>query len=269
MGTGNYKDRLKLKTMMKIVISPAKSLDFETQLPLTTYTKPSFVKQSKEIHKVLKNLSPVEIGSLMGISDKLSELNWKRNQARKYRLNGPGPLVRQAVFAFNGDVYAGLDAYTLPEDGILYLQEHLRILSGLYGSLRPLDTIEAYRLEMGIKLEVNGCKDLYEFWRETVTASLNKGMKKGDVLVNLASNEYFGAVDVKKIKATVITPEFRDYKDGNLKMISFFAKRARGLMVRYMADNRIEKAEELKNFNVENYRFDAGLSTDTKWVFTR
>lgn len=254
---------------MKIVISPAKSLDFETELPFPKHTKPSFIKQSKEIHKVLKSLSPDEIGSLMGISDKLSELNWQRNQKRKYRLNELGPAVRQAVFAFNGDVYAGLDAYTLSEEKMDYLQDHLRILSGLYGCLKPLDTIEPYRLEMGIKLGVDGRKDLYDFWKETVTASLNKGTKKGDVLVNLASNEYFGVVDRKKIKAKVITPEFKDYKDGNLKMISFFAKRARGLMVRYMADNHIEEVEDLKNFNVENYRFDAGLSTDSKWVFTR
>lgn len=254
---------------MKIVISPAKSLDFETELPSVKHTKPSFIKQSKEIHKVLKNLSPEEIGNLMGISDKLSELNWQRNQKRKYRLNELGPAVRQAVFAFNGDVYAGLDAYTISETGIEYLQDRLRILSGLYGCLKPLDAVEAYRLEMGIKIEVEGRKDLYEFWKETVTASLNKGTKKGDVLVNLASNEYFGVVDVKKLKARVITPEFKDYKDGNLKMISFFAKRARGLMVRYMADNFIEEVEDLKNFNLENYRFDAGLSTATKWVFTR
>lgn len=254
---------------MKVVISPAKSLDFETELPLAAHTKPSFIKQSKEVHKVLKSLSPDEIGKLMNISDKLSDLNWQRNQSRKFRLNELGPAVRQAVFAFNGDVYAGLDAYTLSEEGILYLQDHLRILSGLYGSLKPLDAIEAYRLEMGTKLQVEDKKDLYDFWKETVTASLNKGTKKGDVLVNLASNEYFGVVDVKKIKSRVITPEFKDYKDGNLKMISFFAKRARGLMVRYMADNLIENVEELKNFNVENYRFDAGLSTDTKWVFTR
>ncbi|UUV21225.1 peroxide stress protein YaaA [Paenimyroides aestuarii] len=254
---------------MKIIISPAKSLDFETELPTQNFTKPAFIKQSKEVHKVLKTLKPAELSNLMAISAALADLNWQRNKARKYKLTELNHTVRQAVFAFNGDVYTGLNAYTLKEDEIDYLQKHLNILSGLYGLLKPLDLIEAYRLEMGIKLPIADKKDLHDFWKDTVTTALNKGYKKGDVLVNLASNEYFGAVDKKTLKAKIITPEFKDYKDGKLKMISFFAKKARGLMVRYMAENNITNVEDIKQFNEEGYVFDANLSTDTKWVFTR
>lgn len=254
---------------MKVVISPAKSLDYTTDLPLTTFTKPAFSKQSKEINTVLKDLTPNELKDLMSISDKLAELNWQRNKTRKYKLTELNENVRQAVFAFNGDVYTGLDAYSLSSEQMDYLQEHLRILSGLYGYLKPLDAIEPYRLEMGTKLPVGNATDLYDLWKETLTKSLNKELKKNDVLINLASNEYFSAIDKKAIKATIITPEFKDYKDGKLKMISFFAKKARGLMVRYMADHTITKPEDLKLFNSEGYQFDANLSTDTKWVFTR
>lgn len=254
---------------MKIIISPAKSLDFETELPTPTFTKPAFIKQSKEVHKVLKTLKPEDLSNLMDISANLADLNWQRNKERTYKLTELNHMVRQAVFAFNGDVYTGLNAYTLTENEIDYLQNNLNILSGLYGLLKPLDAIEPYRLEMGIKLPIADKKDLYDFWKETVTATLNKGFKKGDVLVNLASNEYFSVVDKKTLKAKIITPEFKDYKDGKLKMISFFAKKARGLMVRYMAENNITNVEDIKQFNVEGYGFDANLSTDTKWVFTR
>src|SRR5690554_2539033 len=204
---------------MKVVISPAKSLDYTTDLPSTTFTNPVFLKQSKEINTVLKDLTPNELKDLMSISDKLAELNWQRNQERKYKLTELNPKVRQAVYAFNGDVYTGLDAYTLSPEKVDYLQNHLRILSGLYGLLKPLDAIEPYRLEMGTKLPINDKKDLYDFWKETLTKSLNKELKKNDDLINLASNEYFSAIDKKAIKATIITPEFKDYKDGKLKMI--------------------------------------------------
>lgn len=254
---------------MKIIISPAKSLDYETELPVNTHTKPAFIKQSKEIHKVLKTLKPADLKELMSISDNLAALNWQRNKDRNYKLTELNENVRQAVFAFNGDVYTGLNAYNLNESGISYLQNNLNMLSGLYGLLKPLDAIEPYRLEMGIKLPVADKKDLYHFWKDSVTAALNKGYKKGDVLLNLASTEYFSVVDKKALKAKIITPEFKDYKDGKLKMISFFAKKARGLMVRYMAENNISNVEDIKQFNVEGYGFDANLSTDTKWVFTR
>ncbi|WKW46771.1 peroxide stress protein YaaA [Myroides sp. JBRI-B21084] len=254
---------------MKIIISPAKSLNFENQAPTNVFTKPVFTKQSKEVHKVLKTLKPTDLSSLMDISDNLAHLNWQRNKTRKYQLKELNAQVKQAVFAFNGDVYTGLDANSLNESQILYLQNKLNILSGLYGLLKPLDAIEPYRLEMGIKLSINEKKDLYDFWNEHVTLQLNKGVKKNDVLINLASNEYFGAVNKKLLKAKIITPEFKEYKNGQLKMISFFAKKARGLMVRFMAENGIENVEDIKNFNVEGYLFDSNLSTDTKWVFTR
>lgn len=254
---------------MKVVISPAKSLDYTTDVPLATFTKPSFLKQSKEINTVLKEVTPQELKTMMNISDKLAEMNWQRNQERKYKFTKLNTQVRQAVYAFNGDVYTGLDAYTLSSEKVDYLQNHLRILSGLYGYLKPLDAIEPYRLEMGTKLPVNDKKDLYDFWKEALTHSLNKELKKNDVLINLASNEYFNAIDKKAIKATIITPEFKDYKDGKLKMISFFAKKARGLMVRYMADHAIINPEDLKLFNSDGYRFDDALSTENKWVFTR
>lgn len=254
---------------MKILISPAKSLDFTTKTPILEHTKPVFATKSKLVHKELKKLKPKELGSLMHISEALSDLNWTRNQSRKYKLTDLNENVRQAIYAFNGDVYLGLDAYTLTSEKMDYLQNHLDILSGLYGILRPLDAIEAYRLEMGTKLPVEESKDLYGFWQEMVTNYLNKQLKKNDVLINLASTEYFSVVNKKEIKAKIITPEFKDYKNGELKMIGFFAKKARGLMVRYMADNAIENAENLKMFNVEGYQFDASLSTETKWVFTR
>src|SRR5690554_3492430 len=172
---------------MKVVISPAKSLDYTTDLPLTTFTNPVFLKQSKEINTVLKDLTPNELKDLMSVSDKLAELNWKRNQERKYKLTELNPKVRQAVYAFNGDVYTGLDAYSLSPEKVDYLQNHLRILSGLYGLLKPLDAIEPYRLEMGTKLPINDKKDLYDFWKETLTKSLNKELKKNDVLIDRKS----------------------------------------------------------------------------------
>lgn len=253
---------------MKIVLSPAKSLDFETQIPVTSFTNYDFVKQSVSIDKVLKKQKPKQLMELMSISDKLADLNWQRNQERNVsELSVEN--ARQAIYAFNGDVYLGLDAYTLPEDKIEVLQNKLRILSGLYGLLKPLDLVQPYRLEMGTKLPVGKNKNLYEFWKPTITKALNDEIQDGELFVNLASNEYFDAVDVKKLKVPVITPEFKDYKDGKLKMISFFAKKARGLMVRYIIDKNVETIEELKGFDYEGYAFDSNLSSGNKLVFTR
>ncbi len=253
---------------MKIVISPAKSLDFETQLPITSYTEYGFQKQSLAIDKVLKKKKPKELMDLMSISDKLADLNWNRNQTRNVSEitaeNG-----RQAIYAFNGDVYLGLDAYSLSEDKITILQDKLRILSGLYGLLKPLDLIQPYRLEMGTKLPIGKNKNLYEFWKPIIVKELNSELSKDELFVNLASNEYFDAVDVKKLKVPVITPEFKDYKDGKLKMISFFAKKARGMMVRYIIDTNAETIDDLKGFNYEGYAFDSNLSKGNKLVFTR
>jgi uncharacterized protein len=252
---------------MKIVISPAKSLNFERQLPTTNYTKSVFLNESKVINAVLKQKKPSELSHLMSISEKLAELNWSRNQSFKTPFS---PLnARPAVYAFDGDVYIGLDATTIPENKIDVLQDKLRILSGLYGILKPLDLIQPYRLEMGTKLPVVESKNLYDFWRTPLIAYLNKDLKKNELFVNLASNEYFSAIDVKKLKVPVITPEFKDYKDGKLKMISFFAKKARGLMVRYIIDTNAETIDDLKGFNYENYAFDASLSKGNSLVFTR
>lgn len=253
---------------MKIVISPAKSLDFETQLPINSFSNYDFVKQSLAIDKVLKKQKPQQLMELMSISDKLAHLNWQRNQERNVaELSVEN--ARQAIYAFNGDVYLGLDAYSLTDDKIEVLQDKLRILSGLYGLLKPLDLVQPYRLEMGTKLPVGKNINLYEFWKPTITKSLNDEIKDNELFVNLASNEYFDAVDVKKLKVPIITPEFKDYKDGKLKIISFFAKKARGLMVRYIIDKNAETIDDLKGFNYDGYAFDANLSSRNKLVFTR
>ena len=252
---------------MKIVISPAKSLNFEKELPTAQFTQPSLLKESKKVHAVLKQQSPTELSQLMSISDKLADLNWQRNKAWKTPFNPTNS--RPAVYAFDGEVYNGLDVYSIPMDKLDLLQERLRILSGLYGVLKPLDLMQAYRLEMGTKLPISESKNLYDFWKKTVTASLNKELKKGELFVNLASNEYFSVVDTKALKVPVITPDFKDYKDGKLKMISFFAKKARGMMVRYIIDTNAETIDDLKGFNYEGYQFDANLSKGNNLVFTR
>ncbi len=252
---------------MKIVISPAKSLNFEKELPTTQFSQPSLFKNSKKVHAVLKQKTPAELSHLMAISDKLADLNWQRNKAWKTPFNSSN--ARPAVYAFDGDVYTGLDAYSIPMEKLDVLQERLRILSGLYGVLKPLDLMQAYRLEMGTKLPNGESNNLYDFWKSTVTACLNKELKKGELFVNLASNEYFSVIDTKALKVPVITPDFKDYKDGKLKMISFFAKKARGMLVRYIIDTNAETIDDLKGFNYDGYQFDANLSKGNNLVFTR
>lgn len=252
---------------MKIVISPAKSLNFESQLPTNEYTEPQFLKEANTIQKTLKKKSPKVLSKLMGISEKLADLNWQRNQDWETPFTPEN--ARPAVFAFDGDVYTGLDAYTISSDKLEILQDKLRILSGLYGLLKPMDLMQAYRLEMGTSIKIGTKKNLYEFWKKTITKTLNEELKKDELFLNLASNEYFSAVDTKTLKVPVITPEFKDYKDGKLKMISFFAKKARGMMVRYIIDTNAETIEDLKGFNYEGYAFDANLSKGNTLVFTR
>jgi hypothetical protein len=252
---------------MKIVISPAKSLDFETALPTQEFTTSQFIKESKIINKVIKQKSPAALSELMSISDKLADLNWQRNQDWRTPFNAEN--ARPAIFAFDGEVYTGLDSYSISTEKLAVLQVRLRILSGLYGLLKPLDLIQAYRLEMGTKLPINDSKNLYEFWKVIITKALNKELQEGELFINLASNEYFSAIDVKALKVPVITPEFQDYKDGKLKTISFFAKKARGLMVRYIIDTNVETIDDLIGFNYEGYQFDANLSKENKLVFTR
>ena len=252
---------------MKIVISPAKSLNFEKALPTSNFSESSFLKESRQVHKVLKQKSPAALSELMEISDKLAELNWQRNQNWKTPFTPEN--ARPAVFAFDGDVYTGLDAYSIPTKKLPDLQDCLRILSGLYGLLKPLDLMQAYRLEMGTKLAIGESKNLYEFWKPIIAKALNKELKSGELFINLASNEYFSAVDVKALKVPVITPEFKDYKNGKLKIISFFAKKARGLMVRYIIDTNAETIEDLKGFDYDEYQFDSNLSKGNHLVFTR
>lgn len=204
----------------------------------------------------------------MDISENLANLNWQRNQDRNLTEMTENN-ARQAVFAFSGEVYVGLDAYSLIPSQIDAMQEKLRILSGLYGILKPLDLIQPYRLEMGTKLPIGTKKNLYEYWKTTLTKALNSELEKDELLINLASTEYFSALDAKKLMVPFITPEFKDYKDGKLKMISFFAKKARGLMVRYILDTNASTIDDLKMFDYEGYAFDANLSTSTKLVFTR
>jgi uncharacterized protein len=252
---------------MKILISPSKALDFEKPLPTSQFSQSKFLKESKIIHKVLKQKTPIELSELMDISDKLGELNWQRNKTWKTPFTSEN--AKPALYAFDGEVYTGLDAYSLSMEKVAILQDKLRILSGLYGVLKPLDLMQPYRLEMGTKLPIGESKNLYDFWKKTITTALNKELKKGDLFVNLASNEYFSVVDVKALKVPVITPEFKDYKDGKLKMISFFAKKARGLMVRYIVDTNTETIDDLKGFNYEGYRYDDSLSKGNQLVFTR
>ena len=252
---------------MKIVISPAKSLNYEKTVPVTTHTEPQFLKQAATIQNTLKKKRPNELSELMDISAKLADLNWQRNQ--DWHLPFTAENARQAVYAFDGDVYTGLDVYTLPEAKVSVLQDKLRILSVLYGLLKPLDLMQAYRLEMGTTMPIGKNKNLYEFWKKTITKALNDELQKDELFLNLASNEYFSAVDAKMLKVPVITPEFKDYKDGKLKMISFFAKKARGLMVRYIIDTNAETIDDLKGFNYEGYAFDANLSKGNTLVFTR
>jgi cytoplasmic iron level regulating protein YaaA (DUF328/UPF0246 family) len=252
---------------MKIVISPAKSLDLESPLPLTSFSDASFLREAEEVHQVLQQKTPTELSKLMTISDKLADLNWQRNQEWKTPFTAKN--ARPAIYAFNGEVYTGIDSYSLSEDKMNDLQSRLRILSGLYGLLKPLDLIQPYRLEMGTKMAVGERKNLYEFWKNTLTTALNEQLLENELFVNLASTEYFSAIDSKRLKVPVITPEFKDYKDGKLKMISFFAKKARGLMVRYIIDTNAQTLEDLKGFNYEGYQWDANLSSQTKLVFTR
>lgn len=252
---------------MKIVISPAKSLNFEKPISITAYTEALFLKQASTIQKTLKKKKPKQLMQLMDISEKLADLNWQRNQ--DWTLPFTRENARQAVYTFDGDVYTGLDVYSIPTEKVVVLQDKLRILSGLYGLLKPLDLIQAYRLEMGTSIAIGTKNNLYEFWKKTITDTLNKELSKDELFINLASNEYFSVVDVKKLKVPVITPEFKDYKDGKLKMISFFAKKARGMMVRYIIDTDAETIEDLKGFNYEGYAFDANLSKGNTLVFTR
>ncbi|MDX1351744.1 MAG: peroxide stress protein YaaA [Thiomicrorhabdus sp.] len=254
---------------MLMVVSPAKALDETTPVQTKLHTQGALLNQAAQLIDELKGVGPVEIGQMMHISEKLSELNYERFQ--DWTLPFPEDKAKQAAWLFKGDVYQGLDAYSLDDKGIDYIQNHLAILSGLYGLLRPLDDMLPYRLEMGTKFANQKGKDLYAFWGNQITDQLNKLLaeQQSKTLVNLASNEYFKAVKKKELNGRIITPIFKDWKNGQYKIISFYAKKARGLMVRYAADNQVENAEDLKYFDYEGYKFNPEISTATDWVFTR
>lgn len=253
---------------MLMVISPAKTLDFDTAPVTETFSQPRYLDASSQLIDELKQMSTADIASLMKLSDKLAGLNAARYGSWQTPFNPDN--AKQAVLAFKGDVYTGLDAETLPDAGFNYAQTHLRILSGLYGVLKPLDLIQPYRLEMGTKLLNKKGKDLYQFWGSTIRESLeNEAAFNDDILINLASNEYFKAVEAKKLQARIITPIFKDWKNGQYKMISFYAKKARGLMSRYIIDHQLNDADAIKNFDSDGYRFSADMSKDDDWVFIR
>ena len=236
-----------------MVISPAKSLNFESNLPTEKNSNPYFLAEANRINELIKDKSPSELSKLMKISDKLGNLNWKRNQNFKTPFNKQN--ARPAIYTFDGDVYTGLDIYTLPTEKIKALQNSLRILSGLYGVLKPLDLIQPYRLEMGTNFPVDKNKNLYDFWKQKITSFINEELEENELFLNLASNEYFSAINVKVLKTDVIPPQFKDFKNGTLKMISFYAKKARGMMARYMLDKENVTAETLLGFNYEGYAY--------------
>lgn len=252
---------------MKIVTSPAKLMKIENTRDFLKPTQPHFIEEAALIQTTLKTKSPKFLSELMEISTKLADENWHRNQKWKAKPNATESTP--ALMAFTGEVYRGLDAKSLSETAVQYLQKNYRIISGLYGLLKPSDKVMLYRLEMGRKFEFDAYKDLYEFWRDKVTARLNKELKAKDILLNLASKEYFKVFDQKQIKVPVIDVEFYDLQDGKLKTIVVYTKHARGLVARYCAQNEITTLDGVKGFNLENYRIDEELSTETKLVFTR
>lgn len=254
---------------MLTVISPAKTLDFDTPLLTDEFTQPAHLEQSRQLIKHLQKFSASDVSSLMSVSDNIANLNVDRFKHWKTPFSPVN--ARQALFTFKGDVYIGLDAFTMSERNISFAQNHLRILSGLYGLLRPLDLMQAYRLEMGTRLDTDQGSNLYQFWDSRITTAINEELSamESPVLVNLASNEYFKSIKPKAINGQIITPIFKEYHKGTYKIISFYAKKARGLMSRYLIDNEITDIEAIKDFNLEGYGFDESLSHNQDWVFSR
>jgi len=254
---------------MLILISPAKTLDYQSELATTRYTQPELLDHSQQLIDVARQLTAPQIKALMGISDKLADLNATR--FHDWQPDFTPKNARQAILAFKGDVYTGLQAETFSEADFDFAQQHLRMLSGLYGVLRPLDLMQPYRLEMGIRLGNARGKDLYQFWGEIITSKLNEAIQAqgDDVVVNLASDEYFKSVKTKNLHARLIKPVFLDEKNGKFKVISFYAKKARGLMSRYIIENRLTKPEQLTRFDSDGYFFDEELSVKDELVFKR
>lgn len=252
---------------MKIIISPTKSLDFESIVPTSLHTQPRFLEQSTKLNQKLKTLSKKKLSDLMSISEDLAALNYERNQTWQTPFTSENS--KQAIYAFTGEVFRGININSLPIEKLPLMQENLRILSGLYGLLKPLDLMQPYRLEMGTKLPVGSKENLYKFWGDSIANALNEELSENELLINLASSEYFKVVNQKILKVPMITPVFKDFKNGQYKTIMTFAKKARGLMVRYIINNNIKTIDGLKHFDVENYRFDENMSQKNELVFTR
>lgn len=254
---------------MLIVISPAKTLDMEAPSITEKYSEPDYLKEAKRLITQLKKLKPHQLADLMDISPKLADLNYGRY--RTWSVPFSPENAKQAILAFRGEVYTGIDADSLTDDDFDFAQDHLRILSGLYGVLRPLDLIQAYRLEMGIKFQTPKWNDLYDFWGTKITRRIQADLKNqgDDILVNLASNEYYKSIETKKMKAKIVTPVFKDFNNGEYKMISIYAKKARGLMTRFIIQNKLSDPEQLKLFDAEGYFFNEEFSKGNMLVFTR
>jgi len=252
-----------------MVLSPSKTMDYETPSTTGIFTIPDYLEKSAELVALVKEKTSADLMTLMKISEKIAELSVQR--FNKWHLPFDPENSKQAVLAFKGDVYSGLDAISLTEDKLNYAQKHLRIISGLYGLLRPLDLMQPYRLEMGLKLKTKNGGDLYRFWGKQITNALNSMLEKEDepFLINLASNEYFKSIQKENLDCSLITPEFKEFKNGKYKMISFFAKKARGMMVRFAIDNNIQEPEELKKFDYDGYRYNDELTESDNWIFCR
>lgn len=250
-----------------MLVSPAKTLDYETPLPFDEFTQPELLDQSQLLMDELVDLTPKDVATLMKLSDKLSMLNVNRFQ--HWATPFTPDNARPAMYAFKGDVYTGLDAYSLKKADVNFAQKHLRMLSGLYGLLKPLDLMQPYRLEMGTKFSNQRGANLYEFWGDRITQKINEEAAAKDVVLNLASNEYFKAVKTKQLKGRVITPVFKDEKNGQYKIISFYAKKARGLMAAFVIKNRIKDVQDIRKFDVSGYKFSPEQSNEKEWVFMR
>ena len=252
---------------MKVLLSPAKSLDFKSQLPTEKNSSLCFEKEAEYLNSILKRKSPKDLSDLMGVSSKIADLNYERNH--DWSLPFTKKNARQAVYAFSGDVYRGLNAYSIDDDKIDFMQSTVRIISGLYGLIKPLDLIQPYRLEMGTKMSFDNNRNLYDFWRENITNQLNSELNENEPVLNLASNEYFKAVDLKLIKSDVFSANFKQLREGTYKTIAIFSKKARGMMTRYIIDNKICKINDLKSFDSDGYIFDENLSSEKELIFTR
>ena len=252
---------------MKVLLSPAKSLDFKSKIPTEKNSFLCFEKEAEYLNSILKRKSPKDLSNLMSISGKIADLNYERNQ--DWSLPFTKKNSRQAVYAFSGDVYRGLDAYSIDDEKIDFMQSSVRIISGLYGIIKPLDLIQPYRLEMGTKLSFDNNENLYEYWREKITNQLNLELSENEPVLNLASNEYFKAIDSKVVNADIYSANFKQFKDGNYKTIAIFSKKARGMMTRYIIENNITDINSLKSFNYDRYIFNENLSSDKELIFCR